>query len=164
MAASLDVALEDNAEAAAGDFCIVSHSVRSDATNSTVWQSSKLHTTQVSSAYLLSTAGISTSQQYLDKALQNKQFADLQIVQSAISSGLHSILTKQLRQMGCPTWPSALPGVGKSSPGPVFTTILFLCGWELSPVTLSHRSLEKQPKDRFTSSRLVPSSCPSPCP
>ena len=61
---------------------VVCHSIRSDATNSTVWQNSKLHGTQISSTYTFSYDVVDTCSDFARVSVSRAAFADLQMVRS----------------------------------------------------------------------------------
>jgi hypothetical protein len=100
-------------------FQIALHYFACDATNSRVWRGSKVCTTEIRSAYLVDSSGLTPDSQILDHCSHQSFVADLQVVQDSTAKGTAAILLKQMQSVGCPTWRTPPP---KSGPllAPVF--------------------------------------------
>ena len=113
-----DLAEEALKESAASANTISVHSFRSDATNSAVWQKSKLLNAQLESVYVLDQqAGQRLAQKgainLCDSDVHHwKGLADISVVEDGTAAGTHGLLCKSLQGLHCPLWnePSASPG------------------------------------------------------
>ena len=84
----------------------------SDATNSEVWQKSKVHTTEIRSSYLMN-AEMLQERPYHECVQTCYALADVQRVLSGTAGSTYSMLKKQLSSLGCPLWPEAWPCRGE---------------------------------------------------
>ena len=83
---------------------LVIHAIRSDATNSSVWHSSKLFGMELVTTYVRSTSGITDGATFLERSRTRGQFADPQRVADSTAAGTHAMLRKQLQGLGVPVW------------------------------------------------------------
>jgi hypothetical protein len=75
----------------------------SDATNSGVWQHSKLQACVVKAAYF-QVRDLQPGRRFLECVSIKEGWSDLGVVLYSTTAGTHSLLLKQLRSVGCPTW------------------------------------------------------------
>jgi hypothetical protein len=81
------------------------HSFSGDATNSGVFQNSKLHNSIVQSAYCLEVRrGCEDSLATLRFLLSREYLSDLQVCEDGTGEGAYAMLSKQLRALGVPLW------------------------------------------------------------
>ena len=81
------------------------HSARGDATNTLVWQRSKLHSLEVCSGYLnCDLTRLVDSDHIQDIFVRDKNLADIMIVRDSSAPGTHGMILKQLKSLGCPSW------------------------------------------------------------
>jgi hypothetical protein len=84
--------------------------VRSDATNSSIWQQSKLHNTEVLQAGWSHVPTGNNAAEFWGTVLHDRTFADLQPVASGSGPATYSMLEKQLKSIGAVTWTTAPEG------------------------------------------------------
>ena len=82
-------------------FRIALHAFRGDATNKA---KDKVHSVEVRSAYILDTELLVDDVPILDAATTRTCLCDMQHVVDSSHKGTHSLLSKQLRSVGCPSW------------------------------------------------------------
>jgi hypothetical protein len=81
------------------------HSFSGDATNSGIFQNSKLHNCIVPSAYCFEVRrGCEESLNTLRFALSREYLSDLQLCEDGTGEGAYAMLVKQLRALGVPLW------------------------------------------------------------
>ena len=78
--------------------------VRSDATNSGIWQKRKLQALELIAMYLDTDDLNDASATFDDKFIYQKRLSDIQPVEDGRADGLLALLKKQLHALGCPTW------------------------------------------------------------
>ena len=108
-------------------FQIALHSFCSDATNALVYRGSKVHTTELWSAYLtdprLLQEGMAVSH-----ALSWERFlSDLQIVDGGAAAATYSLVAKQLRVLGCPGWHEGVPKLDPTESGTLVVDVWAYC-------------------------------------
>jgi hypothetical protein len=81
------------------------HSFSGDATNSGVFQNSKLHNCIVQSAYCLEVRrGCEEMLSALRFGVSREALCDLQLCEDGTGEGAYAMLSKQLQGMGVPLW------------------------------------------------------------
>jgi hypothetical protein len=79
------------------------HAATGDATNSNVFQNSKLHNLVLQSCYCLEVRrGVDLTT--LRFAMSRAIVADLQLCMDGTGAGAHGMISKQMRNLGCPIW------------------------------------------------------------
>lgn len=97
-----------------GGWSMFLHTLRGDATNSSVWQRRKLQTLEVASCYVRDPAAMAEEEAPLPGAwwsemmAESRQVADLQVVADASGAGTVAMITKQMASIGCPMWDELL--------------------------------------------------------
>ena len=100
------VALSDPPEpqSASTTHCVV-HLIRSDATNSAVWQRCELHVCEARSVALSIPPTFDGDVfELLDQAACNKRLGDMQVVADGSGMGTFAMVCKQLGSIGAPSW------------------------------------------------------------
>lgn len=111
----------DDEEASVAEVVVISY--KSDATNSTVWQHSKLHVTMVNAnvAPLLSLAAEANSLDAVPGHRGLRTLGDLQRVVATTAEATEAIINKQLSSIGCP-----YPGSKQSCDLPGICMMIFM--------------------------------------
>ena len=88
----------DKEEGADGIVAAAVHIIRADATNGSVWQKCKLHTTEVQTLYSR------MQSEHVWQTVCDRRYADLQVLRDSSVPYLRNIIAKQLASCGCPLW------------------------------------------------------------
>jgi hypothetical protein len=97
------------------EFCLAVHVYSSDATNSSIWQQSKLMSTLVGTAYLCRPDDLDKSS-WTECLKTFTAFADLQPVINDKGFGTYALLKKQLQSLEVPLWSECALGVEPVAP------------------------------------------------
>jgi hypothetical protein len=128
------------------------HAYSSDATNSSVWQQSKLFSTEVESSYF----HVDSEFDSVLPGHSKKAFADIQRVGESNAEACQSLLDNQLESVGVPL-PWQMDKANKVLPSNVVR--LLLCTGDGGPDQRKYKSIMKSTTNKMPSVLFIPNLC-----